>query len=77
MTPQCATSNSWAKPPPTCPKLFDETTWRFLWHMVITIRNQLIHGYGGIDDYVLRSIVHTDIPTLLISLHILKTQEPG
>lgn len=45
--------------------------------MVITIRNQLIHGYGGIDDYVLRSIVHTDIPTLLISLHILKTQEPG
>ena len=45
--------------------------------MVIATRNQFIHGYIGIDDDVLWSIVQTDIPTLLASLCILKTQEPG
>ena len=45
--------------------------------MIIATRNQLIHGYVGIDDDVLWSIVQTDIPTLLASLRILKTQEPG
>ena len=29
-TPQCVTLNSWAKPPPTYPNLFDGTTRRFL-----------------------------------------------
>ena len=47
------------------------------WRMVIATRNQLIHGYVGIDDDVLWSIVQTDIPTLLASLRLLKTQEPG
>ena len=45
--------------------------------MIIATRNQLIHGYDGIDDDVLWSIVQTDIPALLASLRILKTQEPG
>ena len=47
------------------------------WRMVIATRNQLIHGYVGIDDDVLWSIVQTDIPALLASLRILKTQESG
>lgn len=38
------------------------------WRMVIATRNQLIHGYAGIDDDVLWSIVRTDIPPLLVSL---------
>ena len=45
--------------------------------MIIATRNQLIHGYVGIDDDVLWSIVQTDIPTLLANLRLLKTQEPG
>ena len=45
--------------------------------MMIATRNQLIHGYLGIDDDVLWSIVQTDIPTLLANLRLLKTQEPG
>ena len=47
------------------------------WRMMIATRNQLIHGYLGIDDDVLWSIVQTDIPTLLVNLRLLKTQEPG
>lgn len=45
--------------------------------MIIATRNQLIHGYVGIDDDVLWSIVQTDIPTLLANPRLLKTQEPG
>lgn len=33
--------------------------------------------YAGIDDDVLWSIVQTDIPTLLASLHLLKVLEQG
>jgi uncharacterized protein with HEPN domain len=43
------------------------------WRMVIATRNQLIHGYAGIDDDVLWSIVQTEIPALLIALRTLKT----
>ena len=43
----------------------DGTTRRFLGAWVIATRNQLIHGYVGIDDDVLWSIVQTDIPALL------------
>ncbi len=38
------------------------------WRMVIATRNQLIHGYAGIDDDVLWSIIETDIPALLNAL---------
>ena len=47
------------------------------WRMMIATRNQLIHGYLGIDDDVLWSIVQTDIPTLLASLRLLQIPEPG
>ena len=44
------------------------------WRMVIATRNQLIHGYLGIDNDILWSIVETDIPLLLTSLRDLKAR---
>ena len=38
------------------------------WRMIIATRNRLIHGYLGIDDDVLWSIIQTDIPPLLVAL---------
>lgn len=38
------------------------------WRMVIATRNRLIHGYAGIDDDVLWTIVQTDVPALLKNL---------
>lgn len=46
------------------------------WRMVIATRNQLIHGYAGIDDDVLWSIVQTDVPALLIALRALVENLP-
>ncbi len=42
------------------------------WRKIIATRNQLIHGYLGIDNDTLWSIVKTDIPALLSALHQLK-----
>jgi uncharacterized protein with HEPN domain len=38
------------------------------WRMMIATRNQLIHGYAGIDDDVLWSIIQSDVPELLAAL---------
>ncbi len=38
------------------------------WRQVIATRNRLIHGYLGIDDEILWSIVQDDIPELLVNL---------
>ena len=35
------------------------------WRMIIATRNSLIHGYLGIDNDTLWSIIQTDIPPLL------------
>ena len=35
------------------------------WRMIIATRNRLIHGYLGIDDDTLWSIIQDDVPTLL------------
>jgi len=42
------------------------------WRLVIATRNRLIHGYLGIDNDTLWSIVVSDVPTLLVSLRGLK-----
>ena len=42
------------------------------WRMIIATRNKLIHGYLGIDDDTLWSIVQDDIPTLISSLKAIK-----
>jgi len=43
------------------------------WRMIIATRNQLIHGYLGIDNDTLWSIITDDVPDLLRMLQALKT----
>jgi uncharacterized protein with HEPN domain len=42
------------------------------WRQIIATRNRLIHGYLGIDNDILWSIVDSDIPSLLTRLKSLK-----
>ena len=42
------------------------------WRLIIATRNRLIHGYLGIDNDTLWSIVSSDIPALLVKLRGLK-----
>lgn len=42
------------------------------WRMIIATRNRLIHGYLGIDNDTLWSIIRDDIPELLPMLKALK-----
>jgi uncharacterized protein with HEPN domain len=44
------------------------------WRLVIATRNRLIHGYLGIDNDTLWSIIRSDVPALLPRLLALKTQ---
>jgi uncharacterized protein with HEPN domain len=43
------------------------------WRMIIATRNRLIHGYLGIDDDTLWSIINDDVPELLTLLRELKS----
>jgi uncharacterized protein with HEPN domain len=52
------------------------------WRLIVATRNRLIHGYLGIDNDTLWSIIQTDIPALLPKLRALrdaarKYQESG
>lgn len=42
------------------------------WRQVVATRNRLIHGYLGIDNDILWSIIQDDIPVLLNELNKLK-----
>lgn len=42
------------------------------WRQVIATRNRLIHGYLGIDNDTLWSIVRDDTPALMVRLEALK-----
>jgi uncharacterized protein with HEPN domain len=44
------------------------------WRMVIATRNRLIHGYLGIDNDTLWSIIRTELPELLTQLQAIKTK---
>jgi uncharacterized protein with HEPN domain len=44
------------------------------WRMIIATRNRLIHGYLGIDNDTLWSIVRDDVPELLPMLKALKKE---
>lgn len=44
------------------------------WRQLIATRNRLIHGYLGIDNDTLWSIIQDDIPNLLPELRKLKDQ---
>ena len=47
----------------------------FTWGMIIATRNRLIHGYLGIDDDTLWSIIQEDVPGLLPLLASLKDEK--
>jgi uncharacterized protein with HEPN domain len=47
------------------------------WRLVIATRNRLIHGYLGIDNDTLWSIVCKDVPALLPSLLALRAAVQG
>jgi len=42
------------------------------WRQIIATRNRLIHGYLGIDNDTLWSIIKDDLPALLVRLQALK-----
>ncbi len=44
------------------------------WRLIIATRNRLIHGYLGIDNDTLWSIIRSDIPALLPNLRMLKAK---
>ncbi|MFH1984480.1 MAG: DUF86 domain-containing protein [Pseudomonadota bacterium] len=46
------------------------------WRLIIATRNRLIHGYLGIDDDTLWSIIQNDVPGLLPLLKTFKSQLP-
>ena len=39
------------------------------WRRIIATRNQVAHGYMGIDSDILWDIIHNDLPDLLPKLH--------
>lgn len=41
------------------------------WRLIIATRNRLIHGYLGIDNDTLWSVITTDLPDLLPKLRML------
>lgn len=43
------------------------------WRMIIATRNRLIHGYLGLDDDTLWSIVREDVPELLAMLRSIRS----
>lgn len=45
------------------------------WRQIVGVRNQVAHGYLGIDDDTIWSIVQTSIPDLLAALHRLLDEE--
>jgi uncharacterized protein with HEPN domain len=47
------------------------------WRMIIATRNRLVHGYLGIDNDTLWSIVVTDVPALLPMLKTVRLHVPG
>lgn len=53
-----------------------DTTPEIPWRLVIATRNRLIHGYLGVDNDTLWSIIVSDIPALLSELrHVLQTSD--
>lgn len=51
-----------------------DTAPRIPWRQIIATRNRLIHGYLGIDNDTLWSIIQSDIPALLPELRKLRDE---
>lgn len=44
--------------------------------MLVATRNRLIHGYLGIDNDTLWSIISDEVPKLMVQLRELRQQQP-
>ena len=44
------------------------------WRMIVATRNRLIHGYLGIDNDTVWSIIQDEVPTLLQQLETMREQ---
>jgi len=53
------------------PSEIRETYTAIPWRQVIATRNRLIHGYLGIDNDTLWSIIQDDIPALIDELELI------
>lgn len=58
------------------PQRVRDTAPQIPWRQIVATRNRLIHGYLGIDNDTLWSIVQDDVPSLLANLHELKKHCP-
>ncbi|MFO1194434.1 MAG: DUF86 domain-containing protein [Rhodoferax sp.] len=49
------------------------------WRRVVATRNRLVHGYLGIDNDTLWSIVTVDVPSLMVALRtlLMETDDGG
>lgn len=56
--------------PPDVRERHDEIPWR----LIIATRNRLIHGYLGIDNDTLWSIIRDEVPDLLSALEALRAR---
>ena len=56
------------------PEDIRETFSEIPWRQIVATRNRLIHGYLGIDNDILWSIISDDIPALLTELKRVKEQ---
>ena len=56
------------------PETIREASPQIPWRLIIATRNRLIHGYLGIDNDTLWSIITSDIPELLESLSQLRNK---
>jgi uncharacterized protein with HEPN domain len=54
------------------PDEIHQTNPQIPWRLIVATRNRLIHGYLGIDNDTLWSIIGSDIPALLPELNALK-----
>jgi uncharacterized protein with HEPN domain len=45
------------------------------WRAIVAMRNRIIHGYLGVDNDTIWSIIQDDIPKLLESLQEIKGKE--
>lgn len=57
------------------PDTIRESSPEIPWRKVVATRNRLIHGYLGIDNDILWSIIRDDIPGLLNELKKLKKHQ--
>lgn len=54
------------------PQAIRDSSPKIPWRQIIATRNRLIHGYLGIDDDTIWSIIRDDLPPLLAALRAIR-----